>query len=663
MVRVQSLFEGDKVTISSLPELFARVRATLVNPAVLKGEMRCTQKDESGARLYASTLSSRIPLKQMNRKAEDSLIHWAEPFSAIAWTFGAAYPDTALTKAWKYLLTNHAHDSISGTGTDAVHADVVSRFTQCELMAAELTRRALSDIVSRIDDPAVDDGDVLLTVFNPLPFPRDEVVRLDLDLSEQDASDFHLCDARGNAVPYHADPPIKTVHTVHQTHGFPYRFIARRHRLWLRAESIPAMGYATYLVKKGPCSAMSGMAATETDRVEVNASNRMENRFVAVQIHPNGTMTVEDKLTGRCYENLNLFEDAGEVGDAYEHRSPRHDRVVTSQQSQATIELAHKNPLTASFVIRLAMDIPECAVEDKTARVSRCRACEIVSRVTLAAGSPAIEIVAHVDNTAKDHRLRVLFPTGLRARECWAETQFDVQSRTVTRPSSEGWLEPPCPTQPQLGFVDLADGETGLAVFSHGLPEYEIIDDGRNTIAVTLLRCFTHETRATRTDDPTQVGAQCPGRHEFRYAVFPHSGGWREGKVFKKSLRHHQRVKVLQSWRPAGKDRQVESLPLRRSFLQLVPDDLVLSAVKRAENGRSLIVRCFNPTEHTVEGELQVHCDVTRALYMDLEENPLCECALAGKRSARLVAGPKKIITVGLELGLTDDSGDEGVTC
>lgn len=650
VAEIESLLEDDKVMISSLPDLFAGIRSTLVNPIVLKGEMRSTQKDESGARLYASTLSSRMPLKQANRRAEDAIIRWAEPFAAIAWSMGAPYPYSALGKAWQYLLANHAHDSISGTGTDQVHGDVMSRFTQCELVAGELTRRSLSRIVSNIDDPTLNEGDVLLTVFNPLPYPRDEVLCLDLDLPEADESGFQLVDARSRNVPYHADPPDRIVHTVHQTHSFPYRFSVRRHRLWLRAEAIPALGYVTYFAREDSHKRPPKASKADTDHVEVKNPNSMENHSVAVQIHADGSLTIQDKRTGRCYESLHVYEDDAEIGDAYEHRSPPQDKTITSLHGEARIELVHHNPLTASFVVGTSLSIPECAAQDKMARSRRCISCDIVSTITLTAGSPLVQIVTRVNNTARDHRLRVLFPTHLRTNECWAETPFDVQKRAVARPAVKDWLEPPCATQPQLGFVDVSDGDAGLAVFNHGLPEYEIIEDGRNTIAITLLRCFTHETRVTRTDDPDQIGAQCPGQHEFRYAIFPHEGDWRRGKVFRQAYLYRHRPKVVQSWCPVGKHRCARMLPLQNSFLEIVSEDLVLSAVKRSENGRLLIVRCFNPTEDPVEGELRVYRDLSNAWHLDLEENVLGKCPLKDERSVRILAGPKKIVTMGLEL-------------
>jgi mannosylglycerate hydrolase len=669
-----SLLPNDTILISSLPEMIARIKGALSGPAVLKGEMRSAQKDEAGARLYAHTLSCRMPIKQMNRRVEDALIRWAEPFSTVAWSLGAAYPEALMRQAWRYLLANHAHDSITGTGVDQVHNDVMARFTQCELMAGELTRKALSHIVARVDDRRVAGNDALLTIFNPLPFARDEVIRLDLDLPETDPPGFRLYDPEGNEVPCHPDAPLKIIHTVQQTHGFPYRLSAVRHPLWIRARSIPALGCATYIVRRGAGPRQPSETSEDDDRVVITGPNRMENRCVAVAFNGNGTLSIEDKRTGRRYEDLHEFEDVGEIGEGYEHRQPPNGTVVTSRHGEASIEVVHHNALTATFRVRLCLNVPESASADKGTRVSRTNPCEVSSLVTLTAGSGTVGIVTRVNNTSRDHRLRVLFPTRLRTDECWAETQCDVQRRTVGAPRPEGWIEAPPPTQPQLTFVDLSDGDAGFAVINHGLPEYEVIADDHRTIALTLLRCFTHQTRATRTDDPTQVGTQCLGVHEFKYALLPHEGDWHRGRVFTEAYRYLHRPKVVQSWRNVDstegredsgegppsfpsrpsvnewRERPSEPLPLRASFLQLLPDDLVLSAVKRSESGDRMVVRFFNPTDRRIEGRLRVYHGLAGAQYLDLEEDPLGECPAVGDHEVRIVAGPKKIVTVGLDL-------------
>lgn len=78
---------------------------------------------------------------------------------------------------------------------------------------------------------------------------------------------------------------------------------------------------------------------------------------------------------------------------------------------------------------------------------------------SLEKGVKRLDIVLELENRACDHRLRAVFPTGIRAEHCWAEDTFWVQKRPV-RMSMEGTgVEKPSATQPQKSFVAVEDGK------------------------------------------------------------------------------------------------------------------------------------------------------------------------------------------------------------
>src|SRR5439155_27161873 len=86
--------------------------------------------------------------------------------------------------------------------------------------------------------------------------------------------------------------------------------------------------------------------------------------------------------------------------------------------------------------------------------------CEIITRVSLYPGVARVDIETEIDNRAKDHRLRVHFPTGLRAERSHAEQHFGVISRPIGLPEhDDSWFETPVATHPQRSFVDISDGE------------------------------------------------------------------------------------------------------------------------------------------------------------------------------------------------------------
>jgi mannosylglycerate hydrolase len=118
-------------------------------------------------------------------------------------------------------------------------------------------------------------------------------------------------------------------------------------------------------------------------------------------------------------------------------------------------------------------------------------------------------------NVVKDHRLRVLFPTGLRSDHCFAEEPFDVARLPITEePFSEqlperfrelmlaGRYTQLMNQHPFQNFVDYSDGEQGVAIISRRVTEFEVLPDN-GTIALTLLRSVGW---LARSDLLTRVG-------------------------------------------------------------------------------------------------------------------------------------------------------------
>src|SRR5262249_38292117 len=118
------------------------------------------------------------------------------------------------------------------------------------------------------------------------------------------------------------------------------------------------------------------------------------------------------------------------------------------------------------------------------------RRTQICAYVTLHPTSRIVEIKVVGDNSGfNNHRLRALFPTGLKgATHSYAEQAFDVVARPISVPDGTGWKEPPHGRHPMKSFVDVSDGRNGFALITKGLPQYEVLDDEPRTLALTLLR-------------------------------------------------------------------------------------------------------------------------------------------------------------------------------
>src|SRR5262249_37426502 len=132
--------------------------------------------------LLPGVWSSRMPLKLRNRQIETLLTKWAEPWAAFARVQGLPDEQPALTRAWRTLLCNQAHDSIGGCSIDAVHERMIGRYDDAEGLARATTQRTLERLAGAgptRQTPWREEQDVV--VFNASPEPRTDIVRIPLD--------------------------------------------------------------------------------------------------------------------------------------------------------------------------------------------------------------------------------------------------------------------------------------------------------------------------------------------------------------------------------------------------------------------------------------------------------------------------------------------------
>lgn len=644
----------DTILHSRLPDLMAKITKAAKNLTVLRGERRTPVLMNQRMHLYSDVLSSRTRVKRLNALAEQALQRWAEPFAALAWRLGAEYPSAALDLAWKTLLKSQPHDSISGSGVDDIERDVRDRLRQAANLADSIMARSLQHIQRRIDNSDAGRDEILLTVFNASPCPRSEVVTAVVDVPRTGAMSAFEVAACGKGKP--APVQVVTRRPHHAVINHPadatYMLDSEQVKFHFEAKNIPAFGYSTFRLAPSKTFGRGSM---------VTGHHIMENEHLGVYINGDGTLTLVHKASGEVYDGLHFFEDGGEVGNAWMHIEPAADRLVSSIGAPVTIALEENGPLLARFRIDYHMTIPAGFDEglgdpwqrlDGGGSASR-RSYETVplvisSYVTLRRGSRAVEITTRFINTAPYHRLRVLFPTRRQTRTCHAETPFDVVERPATHAADSPWQAANA-TFPMQRFVDVSDRRGGLAVINDGLREYEITPDEDLAVALTLVRAYevaltTVSKRWER--HPEMELSQCPGEHEFRYAIYPHAGSWDTADVYTEVERLAVPLELAQVGPHAG------DLPQQLSLLSVSPSSAVVSALKQSEDGSALVLRLFNPTQKRVAAELKTHAKIRTAHLLTLEEVPVKKLA-ALARSVKVPLAPKKIVTVKLDLQAT----------
>jgi len=589
---------------------------------IFRGEMRYTAVEQGFNGLLGAVLSSRINLKLLNEKAETQLIYLAEPLATFAYLLGYEYPYLNLHIAWKSLLQNHAHDSINGAAVEQAHKDMLYRFSHAQMVAEEVTRRAFEKIWQNIDFSGFKDNDFMLTLFNTLPYRRKEIVKAIIDLPEnQKIKYFDLIDLNGNKFDYEILSREAIQMRIERELDTSIKFNSERIVIIFETE-IPGMGYTSLAIRpRNPEYAKEPQP--DYKKFIASPEGILENIFLKIIINPNGTLNVIDKENKIEYSNLHYFTDTGEVGSAHHTVEPLRNFTVTSLGNYARIILKENSYLRGIFQIELDMKIPAEVTFDRKDRVTELLDLKIVYQVILEKDSKKVKFKTEITNKSRDHKLRVLFPTGIKTDFVCAESSFKIEKRSILSKNTKDNIEKHFPYQPMQNFVDVSDNQKGIAFFSKGLREYEVINDEKRTLAITLLRTHRAYMTANEIMTPEELSnyesLHQIGKMKYEYALYFHRGDWDAGNVLREAYEFKVPVKIIQGVKNNGK------LPPESSFFEISPEKVVLSTIKRREKGEGILIRVWNPYNHSFNLKIKSKFKFTKVIRVSLNEKEIEE--------------------------------------
>jgi alpha-mannosidase len=131
------------------------------------------------------------------------------------------------------------------------------------------------------------------------------------------------------------------------------------------------------------------------------------------------------------------------------------------------------------------------------------------------------------------------------------------------------------------------------------------------------------------------------GRHEFTYALLPHAGDFRAGGVIQEAYALNVPL-IVREMKPAA-----GPLPASRSFFQLDQPNVIIEAVKLAEDGGALIVRLYEAAGARGAVTLTTMLPVGKAWLADLMENEIRKVPIKNGR-IQLDLSPFEIVTLKL---------------
>ncbi|MFC5530554.1 alpha-mannosidase [Cohnella yongneupensis] len=625
--------------------------------SLTRGELRGQKTD--GLFTLANTASARVSIKQLNQQNQTLLEKVAEPLATIANGQGKAYPHALFVYAWKTLMQNHPHDSICGCSVDEVYREMEIRFAKSMEVAKAIvieSAKAVGDGVDTSAFEAIGTGAAPFVVFNTSGYEGSSVVTVDVELSrryfkqsenpvavaEEVRSRTHgagyLVNERGVRVACSSeDLGVRFGYDLPDD-KFRQPYYCRTVRLTFETDALPGIGYATYAWVPDAGSE----ASAETGSL-LTGDSTLENELLKLTVASDGGMTLLDKRSGQSFAGLGHYENTGDVGNEYIFVQPKGDVPITTHGRAADIRVVENTSYRATLEIVQTLDIPVSADErlaeemntmtfiyDRNAgRATETVPLRIVTRVSLERGGKGVRVNSTYDNKSTDHRLRVLYPTDVNATTHFADSIFEVAERE-TKPSAE-WRNP-CNAQHMSNFIDVHEAKRGLTIAGKGLNEYEVLLDGRNTIAVTVLRSVGELGDWGVFPTPE---AQCLGVNTVEWMIIPHAGRDRVD-AYREAHRFPVPVTVSQTGIHAG------TLPLSYSFLQWQGDGVLFSSLKTNEERGDWMARWYNVTGQA--GEVRLSSPQGGGSYV----SNIMEDAGGIAVDGRLPVGKYEIVTVGL---------------
>ncbi len=627
--------------VSRLDEFF-QATAEGAKPTPLAGELRWSYR-------YAWTLQgvhgTRAPLKRRYSAAELALLRVAEPLAALARRAGGRDRRPLLELAWRTLVRCQFHDAIAGCASDDVARAVAARLTSVEALARELARGSLHDLVGYDPDAAraaaAPTPAPTLVLWNPAARARRGVVVADVTLFRREVlvgppgeriprigegyAPFALATSDGHVLPVQLLDRRVALERLDAARHYPRQDEVDQVRIAFRAPAVAGLGLL--------CAGLAAPAGNP-DSGGAGAAVRgrsLVNHWIEVAFESSGALVLHDRRSGQRFPGLLQLEDGGDAGDTYTYCPTAGDHPVRSA-GPVNVRRVAAGPLVAAVEASFGVG----------------RRVGIRLLVMVYADSPIVRCMLDIDNRAMWHRLRARLPTGLADTAVVAGTAFGAVARPpIPVDLTEYPLETPARTAPAHGFVAVASGARGLALLAPGFFEYEWTGSG--DLLFTLLRAVGELSRGDLPTRPGHAGwptatplAQCPGTSRVELALAPVSQAEVERGDILPGWWEDAFLPVSGVWlRDAG------NLSIAAVDLALEGSGLVLSAVKPAQQGSPLVLRCYNATGRRTAGAWRLGESVKSAHRVRADERESVALVLEGRgKTIRFVAEPHEIVTI-----------------
>ncbi|HZZ38620.1 MAG TPA: glycoside hydrolase family 38 C-terminal domain-containing protein [Acidobacteriaceae bacterium] len=533
-------------------------------PAPVPGKIAIpTWKSELYFEYHRGVFTTQAQMKKNLRDAPEWTLN-AEKYASLAWLDGNKYPGDQLTDDWKTITFNDFHDLAAGSGIGVIYQDAEKQYEDVHRSASAISQKALATIAEHIDTHVT--AGVPVLTFNPLGWTRSGNVTVDVQMPSP-ASEVSVLDAHGVVLPSEVLSKDASTSTFH---------------LLIQAHDVPSLGYAVLHVVPGKRPFASELRVTGTT---------LENADLRVVVDPHtGCITslydkkgnFETLAAGSCGNELQAFKDTPKDYDAWNIDPGTLDRPPALLTQADSVEVVDHGPMRGAV------------------RVTRhWQDSKFVQEIQLDSGSDQVVVVNDIDW----HETHVLLKDSFALSATSPFATYEIPYGTIQRPTTRNnsWEKAQFEAGAQR-WADLGNDQHGFSLINESKYGYDSVG---NLLRLSLLRSPTWP-------DPNADR----GHHHFRIALYPHAGDWKQAMTVRHGFDFNYHLQAMQVESHTG------SLPAEHSFVSVQPDDLVLTAMKKAEDSHALIFHFYEWAGKGGELHLRVPSGATAAVETNLMEKP-----------------------------------------
>jgi alpha-mannosidase len=571
-----------------------------------------TWKSELYFEYHRGVMTTQANHKRNMRDSEVEVLD-AEKWASLAWLDGREYPGKELTEDWKKVLFGQFHDLAAGSGIGVIYKDAQKDYDVVRWSTNEIGMGALEAVVNRkIGTSSFSRKPIerSLVIFNPLGWARSGMVIAHIP-GYADGEGFTLDDP---STGWHAIS-FRLLHAVELN---PRTSRNDDPTYVIPVSDVPALGYKTLRITPGchekACNTFEGREVMNDDGMKPNSHSAwLDNDRINIKVDTvSGCITsIVDKRTGfdtiapgACGNRLQFFKDTPTDYDAW-NIDPG-----TLDQAPAIIEKAD------------SVENHEGPDYNKTIIVaSHWQNSKFVQTIRLEGDQ------VDIDNEIDWHESHVLLKAAFPLSASGPFATYEIPYGTIDRPTTRNnsWEKAQFEV-PAMRWADLGDGKHGLSILNNSKYGY---DAQGNMLRLTLLR------------SPKWPDAEADmGHHHFHYALYPHAGTWKDAQTVRHGYEYNYPLTAVVTTAHAG------ALPVEHSFASVSPENVVLTAVKKAEDANGLIFRVYEWAGKETTAEFHVPPGATGATMTNLMEAPEGEPLAVTGDVVKAPIHPFEILTI-----------------